>query len=268
MSRPTRFLLSLPAALVILFLASCALPAVKPTTLIPPFIDAEEAVAALTDSGSTINDIRGTVTLQTFDENGTSINSVTGYMAFRYPDRVRFTYIGPFGIVLFEALVNETTTILFLPQQLTAYKGKTDTIEGGPFSPKLMGIPFRKPAGPIFVIEHDGPESILYSISSQADRYSLVEKIIFDRLTMRPTIREDYENGRARYRITYLTYEVVEGISVPTDIALEDLASGTRMAITMRDCKVNTGITDEVFDTTVQPPYVEKPLDSFVLPDY
>ena len=85
----------------------------------------------MTDSGSAINDIRGTVTLRTFDKNGTSINSVTGYMAFRYPDRVRFTYIGPFGIVLFEALVNETTTILFLPQQLTAYKGKTDAIANG-----------------------------------------------------------------------------------------------------------------------------------------
>jgi outer membrane lipoprotein-sorting protein len=268
MTRPTRLFLSLPAALAIVFLTSCALSAVKPTTPIPPAINAAEAVAALTDSRAAINDIRGAVTLKTFDENGKATNSVTGYMAFRYPDKVRFTYIGPFGIVLFEALVNETTTILFLPQQLTAYKGKTDTIEGGPFSPELMGIPFRKPAGPIFVIEHDGPESTLYSISKRSDRYDLVEKIIFDRSTMRPTIRESYENGLARYRITYLTYEAAGGINVPTGITIQDLTSGSRLEITLRDYKVNTGITDEVFDTTVEPPYVEKPLDSFVLPDY
>jgi outer membrane lipoprotein-sorting protein len=268
MSRPTRFFPSLPAALAIVFLASCALPAVKPTTPVPPFIDAREAVAALTDTNTAINDIKGSVTLKTFDENGTSVNSVTGYMAFRYPDSIRFTYIGPFGIVLFEALVNKTTTILFLPQQLTAYKGKTDTIKNGPFSPKLMGIPFRKPMGPIFVIEHDGRESTLYSISKKTDRYDLVEKLVFDRSTMRPTTRVGYENGLSQYRITYLTYEVIEGISVPTEITLEDLISGSRMEITMRDSKVNTGITDEVFDTTVKPPYVEKPLDSFVLPDY
>ncbi len=268
MNRPTRFGLSLPAALVIIFLTSCALTPVKPTTLISPYIDAREAVAALTDAHSAINDIRGAVTLKTFDKDGKPVDSVTGYMAFRYPDRVRFTYIGPFGMVLFEALVNETTTILFLPQQLTAYKGKTDTIKGGPFSAKLMGIPFSKPMGPIFVIEHDGPESTLYSISKKTDRYDLVEKIVFDRSTMRPTIREGYVNGIGQYRIAYLAYEVVEGIAVPTGIALEDLVSGSRMEITLKDCKVNTGITDEVFDTTVQPPYVEKPLDTFVLPDY
>jgi outer membrane lipoprotein-sorting protein len=268
MSRPTRLFLSLPAALAIVFLTSCALTAVKPTPPIPPVIDAAEALAALTDTRTAISDIRGAVTLKTFDENGKPINSVTGYMAFRYPDRVRFTYIGPFGMVLFEALVNETTTILFLPQQLTAYKGKTDTIKNGPFSPELMEIPFRKPAGPIFIIEHDGPESTLYSISKRSDRYDLVEKIIFDRSTMRPILREVYENGLGRYRITYLAYEAAGTISVPTGIAIQDLTSGSRLEITLSDYKVNTGITDEVFDTTVEPPYVEKPLDSFVLPDY
>jgi len=268
MSRPRRFLLSFLAIPAVVFLASCALEAVKPTTPMPALIDAREAAAALTDAGSKLNDIRGTVTLRTFDDTGKSIDSVTGYLAFRYPDRVRFTYIGPFGIVLFEALVNETTMILFLPQQLTAYKGKTDAIANGPFSPELITRPFRRPAGPIFVIEHDGRNSTLSSIATDAGRYSLVEKIIFDRLTMLPAVREDFENGLIRYRITYLAYDTIEGVSVPTGIAIEDLASGSRMELTIGDCKVNTGITDEVFDTTVQPPYVEKPLDSFVLPDY
>ncbi len=51
-------------------------------------------------------------------------------------------------------------------------------------------------------------------------------------------------------------------------MTLEDLASGSSMGITLRDFKANTGIADEAFDTTVKPPYVVKPLDSFVLPDY
>lgn len=265
MIRPARFLLSLPA---LLFLASCALPAAKPTTLMPPLIEASEAVAALTDADTAVNDIRGTVTLKTFDGSGKPANSVTGYMAFKYPDKVRFTYIGPFGIVLFEALVNGTKTILFLPQQLLAYSGKTDAIEDSPFSPSLLGNAFRKPAGPIFVIEHDGARSIVYSISEDAGRHSLVEKIVLDRLTMRPAVRESYENGLGRYRITYLTYEQAGGVSVPTDITLEDLASGSRMEITIRDYIANSGISDEVFDTVVPPPYVEKPLDSFVPPEY
>jgi outer membrane lipoprotein-sorting protein len=268
MNRPARFVLSLTAALVFVFLASCALPAVKPTTLMPPFIEATEAVAALTDARTSINDIRGTVTLKTFDGSGKPSNSVTGYMAFRYPDKVRFTYIGPFGIVLFEALINDSTVILFLPQQLTAYKGKTGALKDGPFSPTLIGIPFRKPIGPIFFIEHNGPRSTLYSISEDTGRYSLVEKIEFDRLTMRPAVCEGYEDGLCRYRITYLAYEQSGQISVPTDITLEDLASGSRMEITLRDYVVNTGISDEVFDTAVPPPYAEKPLDSFVPPNY
>ncbi len=265
MIRPARFLLSLPAFLL---LASCALPAARPTTLMPPLIEASEAVAALTDADTAINDIRGTVTLKTFDGTGKPANSVTGYMAFKSPDKVRFTYIGPFGIVLFEALVNGTKTILFLPQQLLAYSGKTDAIKDSPFSPSLMGTAFRKPAGPIFVIEHDGALSTLYSISEDADRHNLAEKIVFDRLTMRPAVRESYENGLGRYRITYLTYEQSGGVSVPTSITLEDLASGSRMEITIRDYIVNSGISDEVFDTAVPPPYVEKPLDSFVPPEY
>ena len=265
MNRPVRFFLSLPA---IAFLVSCTLPAVKPVTLIPPYIDAAEAVAVLTDGRTAINDVRGTVTLKTFDPEGKPENSVTGYMAFKYPDKVRFTYIGPFGIVLFEALVNGTTTILFLPQQLIAYAGKTDEITKGPFSPTLIGIPFTKPAGPIFVIEHNGAESTLYSISKPTDRYSLAEKIVFDRTTMRPTVREGYENGLCRYRITYLAYDTAGEISVPTDITFEDLASGNGMEISLRDYRVNSGIDDEVFDTAVPPPYVEKPLDSFVPPDY
>jgi outer membrane lipoprotein-sorting protein len=265
MIRPARFFLSLPA---ILILVSCALPAVKPMTLMPPLIDAAEAAASLTDAHTAITDIRGTVTLKTFDTAGKPVNSVTGYMAFRYPDKVRFTYIGPFGIVLFEALVNGTTTILFLPQQLEAYAGKTDAIKGSPFSPTLMATAFRKPAGPIFVIEHDGAQSILYSISGAADRYSLVEKIVLDRLTMRPTVRETYENGVARYRITYLAYDEAGGVGVPTDITLEDLASGSRMEISIRDYVANSGISDKVFDTAVPPPYVEKPLDSFTPPEY
>lgn len=268
MIRPTRFSLSLPAALAIVFLASCALPAVKPTIVMPPFIDAHEAAAALSDSPTVINDIRGTVTLKTADENGKPVNSVTGYMAFKSPDKVRFTYIGPFGIVLFEALVNGTTMILFLPQQLEAYAGKTDDIGNAPFSPALMTIPFRKPAGPIFVIEHNGPESTLFSISGKADRYSLVEKIVFDRLTMRPSLREGYENGIGRHRITYLTYETIGGVGIPTHVTYEDLAGGSSIEIILRDCIVNSGVADEVFDTAVPAPYVTKPLDSFVPPDY
>lgn len=263
MIRPSRFFLSLPA---FLFLVSCALPAVKPTALIPPLIEAPEAVAALTDGENAVSDIRGTVTLKTFESDGKPSNSVTGYMAYRHPDKVRFTYIGPFGIVLFEALVNGPTTILFLPQQLTAYAGRTDAIKDSPFSPSLMGIAFRKPAGPVFVIEHDGPQSILYSISKTADRFELAEKIVLDRLTMRPTVRESYENGVVRYRITYTAYGRAGEVSVPSDITIEDLASGSCMEISIRDYIVNSGIGDEVFDVVVPPPYVERPLDSFVPP--
>jgi outer membrane lipoprotein-sorting protein len=268
MSRATRFLSLLSAAPAIVLMASCALPVVKPTTPPAPYVDAPEAVAALTDARTAINDIRGTVTLKTYDDTQAPTSSVTGYMAFRYPDKVRFTYIGPLGIVLFEALINDKTMVLFLPQQLTAYKGTTDTAPDGPFSPQLMAMPFRRPVGPIFVIEHTGPESTLYSISEEAGENELVEKIIFDRSTMQPLVREGYEDGLLIYRIRYLTYEDVDGISIPVDIALEDLASGSSMGITLRDFKVNTGITDEVFDTTVEPPYAVKPLDSFVLPDY
>ncbi len=181
--------------------ASCALPVVKPTTPLAPYIDAREAVAALTDARTAIRDVSGTVTLKTYDRTNSPTNSVTGYMAFKYPDKVRFTYIGPLGIVLFEALVNDKTTVLFLPQQLTAYKGTSDKAAESPFSPKLMAMPFRKPVGPIFVIEHTGPQSTLYSLSEKAGEYDLVEKIIFDRSTMRPLVREEYEKGLPVYRI-------------------------------------------------------------------
>jgi outer membrane lipoprotein-sorting protein len=268
MSRPGRFCSLLPAASAIVLLMSCAMPVVKPTAPPAPYIDAREAVAALTDARTAIDDIRGTVTLKTYDETGALTNSVTGYMAFRFPDKVRFTYIGPFGMVLFEALVNENTMVLFLPQQLTAYKGATDKAGAGPFSPRLMGMAFNKPVGPIFVIEHDGPDSTLYSISEKSGEYDLIEKIVFDRSTMRPLTREGYEKGLPVYRVRYLSYESVDGISVPVDIALDDLTSGSSMGITLSDFKVNTGIADEVFNTAVEPPYAVKPLDSFVLPDY
>jgi hypothetical protein len=131
-----------------------------------------------------------------------------------------------------------------------------------------MSLPFSRPAGPIFVIEHDGPLSTLYSITGTDRDPILTEKIIIDRSTMRPTIRKGYENGLITYLVEYRTYEVVDGISVPTDIAVKDLKSGASMEITLKDFKVNTDLSEEVFDTTVKPPYSEKSLDSFVPPEY
>jgi outer membrane lipoprotein-sorting protein len=260
--RSTRFFLAAGIACS-LALWSCALPVVKPTSVIPPYIDTNEALRLIVDAQKKVTDLKGTVTIRLYDQQHTLVNSVTGYLAMKFPDKVRFSYIGPLGFVLFEALVNDDTTILFLPQQLLAYKGKTDVPSAGPFSPSLLRAPFSKPAGDIFVIEHVGEKSILTGIAHTKDTYALSEKITIDRTNMRPIIREQYRDGLVTQRVTYTAYEVIDGILVATEITIQDIASGNELTLTLTDAKVNTGISDEPFDTTVRSPYTEHPLASF-----
>jgi outer membrane lipoprotein-sorting protein len=251
-----------------LALWSCALPVIKPTSAIPPYIDTDEALRLIVDAQKKITDLKGTVTLRLYDQQHTLVNSVTGYLAMKFPDKVRFSYIGPLGMVLFEALVNDNTTILFLPQQLLAYKGKTDVPSAGPFSPSLLKAPFSKPAGDIFIIEHSGEKSILTGIAHTKDTYALSEKITIDRTNMRPIIREQYRDGLVIQRVTYDAYEVIDGTLLPTNITIQDLASGNELTLTLSDAQVNTGISDEPFDTTVRSPYTEHPLASFAPPEF
>jgi outer membrane lipoprotein-sorting protein len=236
-----------------------------------PYISAEAAVAELEGAQNKVIDIRGQASLKTYDPEGKLVNSVSGYMAFKRPDKFRFTYVGPLGIVLFEALVNDKTMILFLPQQLTAYKGSTETPSGGPFSANLMRAPFSPLRGRIFTIEHDGDKSTLYAIAQDmTDKkgYALTEKIIFSRTDMRPLVREGYQDGLLAWRVTYKKYEVVGGIPIPSEIMIEDPSSGGSMEIGLSDAKVNTGIGEDAFDPSVKPPYTEAPLESFAPPDF
>jgi outer membrane lipoprotein-sorting protein len=267
MTKPQRFFFT-GALLCSLFLASCALPVTKPTPVFYPYVSADEAVTALTAAQDKIIDVRGRVTLKSYDKDGSLVDFVDGYLAFKNPDRARFTYIGPLGIVFFEALVNDETMVLFLPQQLFAYKGSTDTPEGERFSRGLAKMSFPRLADKICVIEHDNEKSTLYAIEGKKKEYALSEKIVFSRADMRPIMREGYADGLLAYRVIYTAYEVVDGIAVPVEIRIEDPASETALVIGMTDVKVNTGISDDVFDTTVKPPYTEKPLDTFVVPEF
>ncbi len=256
-----------------LFLVSCALQPVRPTPLavMAPYISADTAVAELEKAQNKVIDIRGQASLKTYDPDGKLANSVTGYMAFKRPDKFRFTYVGPLGIVLFEALVNDKTMILFLPQQLKAYKGSTETPSSGLFSANLLRAPFTRFQGRLFAIEHDGDKSTLYAIAQdKADKkeYALSEKIIFSRIDMRPLVREGYEDGLLTWRVTYKKYDVIDGIAIPSEITIEDPSSGGTMEIGLSDAKVNTGISDDVFDPSVKPPYTEAPLGSFAPPDF
>jgi outer membrane lipoprotein-sorting protein len=267
MTKPQRCFFA-AALLCPLFFVSCTLPVVRPVPVVYPYITAREAVTALSAAQDKIIDVRGRVTLKTYDENGSLVNSVGGYLAFKNPDKARFTYIGPLGIVLFEALVNDETMILFLPQQLIAYKGSTDTPDGGRFPRGLTKMSFPRLADKICVIEHGDEKSTLYVIAGTKEGYDLSEKIVFSRADMRPLEREVYADGLVSYRVTYTAYEVTGGIAVPTEIRVEDETAGTALAIALSDVKVNTGISDDAFDATVKPPYTEKPLAAFVLPEF
>ena len=274
---------AVPAVLgLFLLAASCTTIApVTPTApeAIAPRITLEEALS-LRDMLDGVDTLRGTVRVTMDTGDGASPRSITGYLAIRTPDAVRFTYIGPFGVVLFEAVASGDVLTLYLPQQMTAYTGTADSREGEtgdidasdmPFS-DLFGL-FTDDGGDlVFFLEHRERETILYGISPAGDEsrtsWDIAEKVIIDRETMRPVTRERFSGGVCVSRTTYEDFQEVEGVLIPATIVVADLVRGQTMSVTLTGTAVNEPLDDEVFETTPEGPWTIMPLDQFAPPTF
>ena len=256
-------------------LASCSLPIVKPTpeTLpqISPYISADEAVEALTAEHDKIENLKGFVKINTSDLEGKTTGSISGYLAFKNPDKVRFSYIGPFGITLFEVVIDGNEMVLYSPQEMTAYVGttankETEGFSGSEniFSPQSLKTLFSKPIGEKFLIENLANESVLYGTIETESGCEIIEKTLISRVEMRPESKERYFGGVAISRMTYLEYLDIDGISVPTIITIDDLVGGDSIKIAISNINLNGTIADDAFDTKVEGPWNVKSLDEFV----
>ena len=265
-----------------LLTASCTtITPVTPTSpeAVAPRISLEEA-KSLRDILEGVDTLRGTVRITIDTGNGTAPRSIAGYLAIRPPDAVRFTYIGPFGIVLFEAVANGDVLTLYLPQQMTAYTGAAGSHEEAPDRTDFSDMPFPDLFGAftqddedlVFFLEHRETETILYGISPVTDEsgssWNITEKIIIDRETTRPLTRERFTDGVPVSRTTYEDFQEVEGFLIPTTIVIADLVSGLTMSITLSGVTANESLADEVFETIPEDPWTIMPLDQFIPPTF
>jgi len=265
-----------------LFAASCT--TITPVTTTPPEtiasrISLEEALL-LRNVLEGVDTLRGTVRI-TMDAGGeTAPQSIAGYLALRTPDALRFTYIGPFGIVLFEAVANNDVLTLYLPQQMIAYTGAADSHDGAAGDADLPDMPFAdlfdafttNDDGCVFFLEHRERETILYGISSDTDEFGtswdIAEKVVIDRETMRLVSRELFTDGVPVSRTTYEDFQETEDLLIPTAIVIEDLIRNQTMSITLSGMTANEALTGEVFETTPDDPWTIMPLDQFIPPTF
>jgi len=261
-------------SIVALFFSSCAPHLITTPTEIPPLISASDAVRSLAIMGEEIKTIRGAVTIKTYNGDGVATDSITGYIAYERPDKMRFTYIAPFGITLFEAVMNGNTIALFLPQEMTAYVGAIPSEEPAPGSTsamlfsRLRDLPFSKPNGDKFLIEHIGADSVLFGIVAKDDRWEITEKLIFSRADMRPKERVILEDGVVVFRITYSEYLSVDRYTMPGMITAHDLKNGITMEYSLASPTFNEEFPEGAFDVKAGDPWKVKDLKEFSPPSF
>jgi outer membrane lipoprotein-sorting protein len=235
---------------------------------------------AIRDILDGVDTLRGTVRVTMELAEGAGTQSIAGYLAIRTPDAARFTYIGPFGIVLFEAVTSADTLTLYLPQQMTAYTGARGSDEEGAEHADFADTPFSDLFGAfttnddnlVFFLEHRETHTVLYGISpvsgeSEAS-WEIAEKVIIDRETMRPVTRERFAGGVPVARTAYEDFQERGDHQLPGKIVVEDLVRGQSITITLSGIIVNEPLTDEVFDTTPEDPWTIMPLDQFIPPTF
>ena len=265
----------IPLLALLLTSASCSLLIVKPTPevappQIPTYISAEEAVSALTTASDKIETLRGFVKINTTDIEGKSTGSISGYMALKNPDKVRFSYIGPFGVTLFDVVINGDDIVLYSLQDTIAYVGKIKNKNpGNPsgvniFSPDGLGNLFSKPYGDRFLIENLDDEIILYGIIDTESGPETIEKTVISRIDMRPDTKERFSGGVAVSRTTYNEYQDIDGIPVPTKITIDDLTLGDSIKIAMSNISLNGTMSADAFDTNVGEPWHIRGIEEFI----
>lgn len=259
---------ALLSAIPLILAISCVFPPLKPDPITYPPISADEAISILNETNDAIVDLKGIAKIKTINSKGILESSVTGYLAFKNPSMLRFTYIGPMGMILFEAVIKDDDIVLFLPQDLMAYSGKLDRSGNNLFYAYLLKTPFSTPVGETFLIDHKGAESTLSSMNRVNDSLELVEKITIDRKDMTPRLRELYSRGVATARIEYLEYEDFSGILVPTKLVITDLIEDVKMKLSLREVKVNNDVSEDIFETEVGEPWNVQPLDRFIPPNF
>ncbi|MBN1883599.1 MAG: hypothetical protein JW885_15635 [Deltaproteobacteria bacterium] len=274
---------AIPAVLV-LFLLAVSCTTITPNAKIAPEafaprITLEEALS-LRDVLGGIDTLRGTVRITMDMGDGTAPRSIAGYLAIHTPDAVRFTYIGPFGVVLFEAVANGDVLTLFLPQQMIAYTADTGSNGEGADRIDISNMPFsdffnaltKDDDDCVFFLEHRERETTLYGISpvpGESDMsWEITEKVVIDRETMHPLIRERFADGVCVSRTTYEDFQEVDGLLIPATIVITDLVLGQTMSITLKGLTINESMTDEVFETTPEEPWTIMPLDQFSPPTF
>jgi hypothetical protein len=255
--------------------ASCSLLVVKPTPevappQVPTYISAEEAVSTLTTASDKIETLKGFVKISTSDIEGKSTGSISGYMALRNPDKVRFSYIGPFGVTLFEVVINGDDIVLYSLQDTIAYVGKIKNKKtGNPggvniFSQDGLGNLFSRPSGDRFLIENLDTEIILYGIKDTELGPETIEKTVISRTDMRPETKERFFGGVAVSRTTYNEYQDIDGVPVPTTITIDDLAFGDSIKIAMSNISLNGTMSEDAFNTEVKEPWHIRGIEEFI----
>jgi outer membrane lipoprotein-sorting protein len=275
MSRAARFFSFLLGAIPLLYAASCTLPVVPPPTDTPPpliGIDDARTITAQLQNG--VKTLKGVATIRIRDTGGNVKNSISGFLAVENPDKVRFSSIGPFGVILFEAVINGEVMVLFLPQQMTAYVGEVDTgVDGGmgmgaQNPTHILWAPFAAPLGDEFFIEHQEELSFLYGVSKTDSGWELSERMTIARREKRLVERERFAEGVVISRMRYDEYADMDGIFVPLRLTIDDLIRGETVELLLSKVTLNGTFSADAFDTDVGDPWEVKDLSEFVPPDF
>jgi hypothetical protein len=266
----------IPLLTLLLISASCSLLTVKPVpevtpSQIPPYISAEDAVSALNTANDKIETLKGFVKINTSDIEGKSTGSISGYLAIKNPDKVRFSYIGPFGVTLFEVVINGDDIVMYSLQDKVAYVGKIKNKNPGNtnsgvniFSPDGLGNLFSRPSGDRFHIENLDDEIILYGIVDTESGPETIEKTVISRVDMRAESKERLLGGVAVSRTTYNEYQDIDGVPVPTKITIDDLKLGDSIKIAMSHISLNGTMSEDAFDTKVKEPWHIRGIEEFI----
>ncbi|GEM_PF-2228956 len=253
------------------FLTSCTLKVTKPTSDVPPYLNAKEMIEALNTAAAKVENIKGIMTIRVLNAEGEAEESMSGYVAFAPPDKMSFSYVGPLGMIFFAAIRSGEKVVFYFPQQRRAYVGSVNDMKAGPLNNTLLVTPFAELKGEIFLIEHRGAVSTLYGLKRVKERWEISEKLVVDRAKMRPLERRFFKDGVEELRIRYLEYTEIDGISIPVLVSIKNMGGNGdagEIKIGFKKVELNKTLNPEVFDTEVGEGWMVDSIDNFVIPKY
>lgn len=174
----------------------------------------------------------------TFDltlyKDGEPKGEFPGVTVFKAPDKIAFELFGPFGLAIFDLVVNDGVIQIFIPPKDELYQGSFSKD-----SFPIFGVPENQYQ---YAMEETGDNYILYLLKPEENSLSIRAKFFIDKKEKKNRKIEILKNGKFWFRIESNRFNG----DFPSEATIS-LPSGHQMIIKNKEVILNDPPSDELF---------------------